>query len=86
MIDLHVGMQVFHNGVPVELLYCVEAMPDHGSSQAYEKWKIRPLFVAGEDREAVFSPHDTISFLHTGRSTARLSKVRGAGNRKYATA
>lgn len=71
MVDLNVGMQIFHNGVPVELLYCVEAMRVHGSTQPYERWKIRPLFVAEEDREAVFSPHDRISFLHTKRSAVR---------------
>ena len=85
MVDLNVGMQVFHNGVPVELLYCMEAMRVHGSTQPYERWKIRPLFVAEEDREAVFSPHDRISFLHTGRSAARLSKLRHAGKQQYAT-
>ena len=71
MVDLNVGMQIFHNGVPVELLYCVEAMRVQGSAQSYERWKIRPLFVAEEDREAIFSPHDRISFLHTGRKTNR---------------
>ena len=71
MVDLNVGMQVFHNGVPVELLYCVEAMRVHGSTPHYERWMIRPLFVAEHDREAVFSPHDRVSFLHTGRKTNR---------------
>jgi hypothetical protein len=84
MVDLNVGMQVFHNGVPVELLYCMEAMQVHGSPAPYERWKIRPLFVAEEDRDAVFTPHDRISFLHTGRSAARLSKLRHTGNQQYA--
>ena len=75
MVELNVGMQVFHNGVPVELLYRVEAMRVHGSAQSYERWRIRPLFVAEEDREAVFSPHDRISFLHTGRKANRRHRA-----------
>jgi hypothetical protein len=43
---LEIGNQVFHNGVPMELLYRVR----RGSS--YETWRVRPLFVEGPDRNS----------------------------------
>lgn len=74
MIDLTVGMRLFHNGVPVELLYRVEAFCVCGSSQQHELWKVRPLFVSEEDHEQTFSPNDRITFLHT-REPAGLAPV-----------
>lgn len=58
---LTVGNQVFHNGVPVRLLYCVK------SFTGGEIWRVRPLFVAGPDREERFTSSDRLSFLHTPR-------------------
>lgn len=67
MSDLRPGMQIFHNGKPVELLYRTDEY------RQSELWHVRPLFVYDEpDRDEVFEPNDRISFLHTNR-------VRGAG-------
>lgn len=60
MTILSVGLQVFHNGVPVELLYQVRQ----------NVWQVRPLFVHGEEREEKFCPHDTLSHLHTQPKSA----------------
>ena len=59
MAHLMVGSQLFHNGVPVQLLYRV------ARSRRSETWRIRPLFVEGPDREDRFTPSDRISFVHT---------------------
>lgn len=59
---LAVGNQVFHNGVPVQLLYCVK----HFSGG--ETWRVRPLFVRGPDREEQFTFSDRLSFMHTLRA------------------
>ena len=56
---MEIGSQVFHNGVPVQLLYRV----DHAGS--HETWRVRPLFVEAPDRNERFSSSDRISFLHT---------------------
>ena len=53
---LQVGLQGFHNGVPVELLYRVR-LPN--------VWLLRPLFVEGEDHEEIFVSGDTFTLLHT---------------------
>jgi hypothetical protein len=57
MIVLIVGMQVFHNGIPVELLYRVKP----------NEWMVKPLFVEGKDHLETFKPQDRCSFLHTTR-------------------
>lgn len=59
MSDLRVGMQIFHNGKPVELLYKTDKLADA------EIWKVRPLFVVEPDRTELFEPSDPISFVHT---------------------
>jgi hypothetical protein len=59
MTHLVSGNQLFHNGVPVQLLYRVAVSPTG------ETWRVRPLFVEGPDREEWFTGSDMISFLHT---------------------
>jgi hypothetical protein len=59
MTHLVAGNQVFHNGVPVQLLYRV------AQSSKDETWRVRPLFVEAPDREDRFISSDRISFLHT---------------------
>jgi hypothetical protein len=61
MTHLVTGNQLFHNGVPVQLLYRVALSPSG------ETWRVRPLFVEEPDREDRFSCSDAISFLHTMR-------------------
>ena len=68
MAHLVVGNQVFHNGVPVQLLYRVARFP------AGETWQVRPLFVDEPDREERFICSDTFSFLHT-RQANRGARV-----------
>jgi hypothetical protein len=62
MTHLVTGNQVFHNGVPVQLLYRVAHSP------AGETWRVRPLFVEEPEREARFTFSDAISFVHTMRT------------------
>ena len=64
MAQLMVGNQLFHNGVPVQLLYRV------ARSERGETWRIRPLFIEAPDREDRFTPSDSISFLHTMKAPA----------------
>ena len=59
---LEIGSQVFHNGVPVQLLYRV----DHDTH--HETWHVRPLFVEAPNRNEQFRRSDRISFLHTIRT------------------
>ena len=59
---LEIGIQIFHNGTPVELLYRV----DHDTH--HETWRVRPLFIEAPDRNEQFRPSDRISFLHTIRT------------------
>jgi len=59
MTHLVAGNQIFHNGVPVQLLYRV------ASASSGETWRVRPLFVEGPDREDRFTRSDKISFLHS---------------------
>ena len=58
---LEIGIQIFHNGIPVQLLYCIDQEKPH------ETWRVRPLFVEGPDRNERFQPSDSVSFLHTMR-------------------
>ncbi len=62
MAHLEIGSQLFHNGVPVQLLYLINR--DHW----YETWRVRPLFVECPDRNERFSRSDRLSFLHTMRA------------------
>jgi hypothetical protein len=59
---LRVGSQLFHNGMPVQLLYLIK------QEDCREMWRVRPLFVKGPDRDEAFRGSDTISFLHTMRA------------------
>jgi hypothetical protein len=67
MAHLIVGNQVFHNGVPVELLYRV-AQGVQGDT-----WRVRPLFVVEPERDDMFRPADRISFLHISPRRARAA-------------
>jgi len=58
------GNQVFHNGVPVQLLYRI------AHSKRRETWQVRPLFIEAPDHEDRFTPSDRISFLHTMKAPA----------------
>jgi hypothetical protein len=58
------GHQLFHNGVPVQLLYRI------AHSKRRETWQVRPLFIEAPDREDRFTPSDRISFLHTMKAPA----------------
>jgi hypothetical protein len=49
MSHLEIGNQLFHNGVPVQLLYRVRR------DKSRETWRVRPLFVEGPDRNELFS-------------------------------
>ena len=62
MTHLVTGSQVFHNGVPVQLLYRVALTPSG------ETWRVRPLFVEEPEREERFTCSDAISLLHTMRT------------------
>ena len=59
---LEIGSQIFHNGVPVQLLYRVA----HDNNQ--ETWRVRHLFVEAPDRNEIFHPSDRITYLHTIRT------------------
>jgi len=56
---LEIGSQLFHNGVPVQLLYLIRR------DQWYETWRVRPLFVDSPDRDERFSRSSRFSLLHT---------------------
>jgi len=62
--QLAVGSQLFHDGVPVRLLYLV------GRDKSHETWRVRPLFVQAPDRDERFSRSDRLTFLHTMRAPA----------------
>ena len=64
MSHIVTGNQVFHNGIPVQLLYRIR------QSEADETWRVRPLFVAGPDRSERFRSSDRISFVHSIRAPA----------------
>jgi hypothetical protein len=59
---LEIGSQLFHNGIPVQLLYRIRWRKGH------EVWRVRPLFVEAPDRDERFSPSERFSFLHTMRA------------------
>ncbi len=59
---LEIGNQLFHNGVPVRLLYRI------GTDKWHETWRVRPLFVEAPDRDERFSRSDRFSFLHSMRA------------------
>lgn len=58
-LELAVGMQIFHKGTPMELLYRIYAV-DYG-----ELWQVKPLFVEKDSHSEFFEPHDRITFVHT---------------------
>jgi hypothetical protein len=59
---LEIGSQLFHNGVPVRLLYLI------GRDKWHETWRVRPLFVEAPERDEKFSRSDCLSFLHSMRA------------------
>jgi len=62
MNHIATGNQVFHNGIPVQLLYRIR------QSEGGEMWRVRPLFVEGPDRNEHFRSSDRISFVHSIRA------------------
>jgi hypothetical protein len=52
---LTVGLRIFHNGVPVELLYQIRP----------GLWRVKMLFVRAEYRNETFGPYDTMTQLHS---------------------
>jgi hypothetical protein len=61
MSHIVTGNQIFHNGIPVQLLYRIRQF------EADETWRVRPLFVEGPDRNVRFRSSDRISFVHSIR-------------------
>jgi hypothetical protein len=59
---LEIGSELFHNGVPVRMLYRID------QRKAYETWRVRPLFIEAPDRDERFSRSDRYSFLHSMRA------------------
>jgi len=58
-----VGLQTFHLGRPVELLRLIRVSRDG------QTWRVRPLFVAGEnDRDELFRPHEALHPIHTNHA------------------
>ena len=64
------GLQTFHNGRPVELLYLVAA------DREGQTWRVRPIFVADEtERDELFRAHDTLRPIHTAIKENARSKT-----------
>jgi hypothetical protein len=59
---LLIGSQLFHNGIPVQLLYRID------QDKGHETWRVRPLFVEAPDRNEAFHPSDSVAYLHTMRA------------------
>lgn len=64
-LELTVGMQIFHNGIPIQLLYRIN---NH-------TWRVKMLFVIAEDRDEHFGPYDTVSLLHTSHEKTSSYKT-----------
>jgi hypothetical protein len=61
------GLQTFHLGRPIELLYRIEANRADG-----ETWRVRPLFVAGEpDRDEFIRHGAALHPIHTNIAARR---------------
>ena len=54
-MNLRCGLQIFHNGTPVELLYEVKL----------GVWMVKPLFVVQPVRQETFRDGDSFTKLHT---------------------
>jgi hypothetical protein len=54
-----VGLQIFHNGKPIELLYRV------GGDEVGQIWHVKPLFVEGPECDVTIYATDRCSRLHT---------------------
>jgi hypothetical protein len=54
-----VATRSFHNGRPVELLYLISSSED----EAW--WRVRPLFVVGDDFNERFGPNYIPNHIHT---------------------
>lgn len=59
-MELQVYWQIFHNGIPVRLVYLKET-----KRNGDQIWRVQPLFVEEPERDEVFRPEDRITFLHT---------------------
>jgi hypothetical protein len=59
---LEIGSQLFHNGIPVQLLYRID------QDKGHETWRVRPLFVEAPDRNETFHLSDSVAYLHTMRA------------------
>ena len=57
MSQIVTGNQIFHNGIPVQLLSRIRQF------EADETWRVRPLFVEGPNRNVRFRSSDRISFI-----------------------
>jgi hypothetical protein len=53
------GLQIFHDGKPIELLYRI------GGDELAEVWRVKPLFVEGPERDEVIRSTDRCTRLHT---------------------
>lgn len=58
-MNLTTGLQVFHNGTPIELLHMLT------SSTNGELWRVRPLFVEEPDRDVFILSSDRLRKLHS---------------------
>ena len=63
-MELRIGLQVFHNGSPVQLIYQVSP----------HFWKVQPLFIRAEERVEYFSPYEVYKELHTSRESVRWGR------------
>ena len=62
MPRLAIDLQIFHNGIPVQLLY------RKSTRNGCQIWRVRPLFIEQPDRDEEFRPADRITLLHTVRT------------------
>jgi hypothetical protein len=53
------GLQIFHNGVPLELLYRID------QDALQQTWRVRPLFVEEPERNVTIYSTDSCTLLHT---------------------
>lgn len=58
-MSARVGLQIFHNGKPIELLYRVSG------TQTEQVWRVKPLFIDGPERNETIRSTDRCTLLHT---------------------
>ena len=61
---MRIGLQIFHNGKPIELLCRI------GGTELMQVWRVKPLFVEGPERDETIYASDRCSRLHS--QTARI--------------